>query len=169
MRRISIRRAGHDCRVTCSHERKGDHGICSDEWTYLIEEYGFAFGIKVFSFVYPASVNVETLSYRPEAPLASCEWHSLEPRETNWAHSDGCEVFQGKRCFFEGGNYGLADRLVLDGKLNPLDFGQAEGFWLVLENEFKRQLELRPVVKEIEDVCPHCKGSGNVLIPWRPA
>ena len=67
---------GYDCLYDeCKHERKGEHGICSDVWHYLLaDEQGiegtqFAVTVDVFSHYYPATVPPivlqEMLQLRP--------------------------------------------------------------------------------------------------------
>lgn len=58
MKRIFNVAPGYDCRTTCKHTVKGEHGICSDTWIYAIvdQDARAALQLVVSTPFYPATV-----------------------------------------------------------------------------------------------------------------
>lgn len=129
MQRITRVEPGYDCRTVCKHERKGEHGICSDVWFFVITDGRRAVSLSVFSADYPATV---------ERPLPECLdkssgvglcWHEATHAEDSEGRE--CDVLPAGRCKGDTTYLGARDFWREHG--DPRQLAQAEEFWIALE------------------------------------
>lgn len=126
MKRQFILRPGYDCRKECSHEPKGEHGICSDVWFYVVSEGPHAVSLEIFSADYPPTVERATLTGFLQRPFSGgLFFHHADPS------GNRCEFVEGGLCKSDCSYRCAQDLWEAHG--NPNQREQGEAFWLALE------------------------------------
>lgn len=131
VRRGSRRDPGYDCRVTCEHEEKGDHGISGGVWWYWVSDGERAVSLMVLTNDYPPSVERPL----PLALVEMCEgvlgYHTADPEGRE------CSMLaDGARCRSDESYIGGQSFWKKHG--SPAQFEQPESFWAALEEELRR-------------------------------
>lgn len=158
---------GYDCRRTCNHTPKGDHGINADEWwfTVIAGDSRVALTLVVVSSDYPPTVDhTETMHWSGRKFYArNFIRHSAYAwtREQVLGFTGECEYLG--RCNSESMSILYAEDftqmyLVYDAKLE-----QPESFWLAMERELVQAIsdisEARLADGDLRwKVCSCCKG-----------
>lgn len=169
---------GYDCRAECQHERRGDHGICSDIWTYAVvdRDARAALEFQLSTPFHPATVDVSSLSdFSRKFGGRNVAMHfgyptSKEqvlgrPTSTNCAYVGTC---------YDAGTWGLmADELAahfdqaqgLEGVGDPLT--RQPALWAALEDKLAALVTQRRADRLSDGdlrwrVCEHCGGAGVV-------
>ena len=130
---------GYDCRVECKHEPKGDHGIASDEWHYVVSEGERAVSLSMLSQCYPPSVDRESMDPAVRSILfdrdliGSLRTHVTDPG------GGYCEWVEGGACKSDVTCLGAAEFWKEHGESTQPE--QGEAFWLALERELKERFE----------------------------
>lgn len=160
---------GYDCRTTCAHTPKGDHGIHGDEWIYIVEaeDRKTALALTVFSNKYPPTVDIANLPAALIRPIgADLSLHVSFPTEP-----DAClSTAVGQDCAYVNGTchtYYTSALVARDfytehggGDVDP-----TEAFWRALEAVF---ISLNASARESAHKaaewqrCNHCDGLGRI-------
>jgi hypothetical protein len=128
MERKTIIRPGYDCRVKCTHETPGDHGICGDEWVFIVMDGERAVSLNILSSDYPPTVErVGMPGILERAIPGALTWHRYAPdgHECPWVAGGTCEndsTYTGARDFWKAHAVGEQSE-------------QPESFWKALEAE----------------------------------
>lgn len=178
--RIFNAKPGFDCRIECNHEIKGQHGICSDMWTYAIvnRDARAALELTIMTPFYPQTVDVGSL---PDFlrrfvgsnilmhfgyPINKLQVLKHEPPVTDCVYIGTC---------YKGGSWSMmADELVKANfdqaqglKRNPRTLGEQPALWTALESKLVELTEEMQAAR-LQDgdlrwqVCEHCTGQGVI-------
>ena len=150
LRRITHVRPGYDCRnVPCKHERKGDHGIAGDEWTYVVTDGQTAINLSVLTSRYPDTVPPVAREVAREAinrdgygNLPSDLGRHFTKRVSEWeCPLESCLWLDGQPCFYDGSGLQALEFWLAHGDGSKPE--QGEAFWVALEAEWREQAERR--------------------------
>lgn len=126
--RKTIIRPGYDCRVKCTHDPPGDHGICGDEWVFVVMDGPRAVSLNVLSADYPPTVERATLPGVLRKPMPSgLTVHHADP------HGRECDWVTGGKCVCEV-SWLWATAFWREYAVGQQS-EQPESFWLALESE----------------------------------
>lgn len=133
---------GYDCRVECKHEKKGDHGIASDEWSYVVMDGERAVSLHMLSDRYPASAPPERM--HPEVRRILLERPFIGRLFEHHANPTGCECewVTGGRCQGDVTYLGAGEFWAAHGDSTQPE--QSEAFWQALEAELEDRLPTVP-------------------------
>ncbi len=155
---------GYDCirhpcgKRGCGTNPGSSHGICSDQWCFVVSDGHSALTLEVSSGKYPDSVPA-TVKREPEG--ATLTIHSPVPlHEGNSA--DECERIPGGKCYSDGW-FGAARDMFLES--GAPTFEQPEKLWLALEAWFAENVAPR-VAEAVAAACPTC-GQHRPDVPVR--
>lgn len=130
MKRETVVRPGFDCRTECKHDPPGDHGICGEEWCYVVSDGGRALSLGFLSAHYPDSVTEPLPDVLRQGVAGPLMLHSADPNGVT------CQWVTGGRCSLESISYLSSGRLwALYG--DPRQTEQSEAFWLALETKLR--------------------------------
>ncbi len=132
MKRQTIVRPGYDCRTECKHEPQGDHGICGDEWIYVVSDGESALVYSVLSDHYPAGVDREAL---PAVLLRGIGGPMAIHRPGKGHDAMACQYIDGGWCSIETIGY-LCGMNFWKEHGDPKQSEQSEAFWQALEADF---------------------------------
>ncbi len=131
---------GYDCRVECKHEKKGNHGIGSDEWVYVVSDGPRAVSLSMLSHDYPPTVDREAMG--PAVRRILFDHRALiGTLHTHEAHPGGqpCEYVAGGHCKCDVTYLGAAEFWAAHGDSTQPE--QGEAFWQALERELADRFE----------------------------
>ncbi len=137
MKRQTIVRPGYDCRVKCEHDPPGDHGICGDEWIYVVSDGEAALVYSVLSDRYPATVDRSTL---PEVLLRGMGGAMAIHRPGKSDEAMACQYIDSGWCDIDTIGY-LIGRDFWKKHGDPKQSEQSEAFWQALEKDFRTYKE----------------------------
>lgn len=174
---------GYDCRVTCSHERKGDHGIHCTEWVYTVvdRDAHIALELDVYTPFYPVSVQPRQYLHNiiDQKPFhgAYLRWHYgyaiNRTQVLAGPDTERCKLIG--RCWPDGSGIAADELVKLHFERNTEDgwpkdskqLSEQPTLWAALEQKLKERLsDLGQDRREDGDlkwaVCEHCKGTGTI-------
>ena len=128
--RKSFKIPGYDCRDgRCQHTPKGDHGICGEEWVYVVKGGDRAVSTSLHTRIYPATVPARPLDDPPY--YGGIGFHrGWQPYEE--CTSRPCDWVDGGKCYSDVG-FGIGDDLWKRTG-DAARFEQSEEFWKLLES-----------------------------------
>jgi hypothetical protein len=131
MERKTIIRPGYDCRVKCSHDPPGNHGIAGDEWVFVVMDGERAVSLSILSNDYPPTVEREHLPDVLREPITGAlAWHRYHPdgHDCSWVAGGKCEH---DVSYLEAGRFWKEHAVGNQSE-------QPASFWLALEEELRQ-------------------------------
>lgn len=173
-KRATFEEPGHDCRVECKHEVKGDHGICSSIWVYLVTDGECTLALDVYSGIFPPTVERRASSiieYPNGRELTlHVPWVCGDNAEEDIQHGRRgreCELIPAGRCWMPHSS-SLGARDFWRANYVCAQFQQPETFWEALRAKAEELIKAaREHAKEFAHLkqCPTCRGRGVIEVP----
>jgi hypothetical protein len=169
MKRHQYKVEGYDCRASCSHRVKGEHGICSEKWNYVLtrDDGDVAITLMVSSGIYPATVTDCGQEPHGSDLTLHIGWPTTrgELRRGDAAGSE-CTAVKRGRCFDAEMTFTTAigaDDFCKTHFVNGAGYEQPERFWKALEDKLVEwSKSVPPDIGKTYERCMHCDGTGTV-------
>lgn len=186
MNRVFNVESGFDCRTECKHERKGEHGISSDTWTYAVidSDARAALELRVMTPFYPTTVNVKSLpvflqKFRGANVCMHFGYPINKAQVMDGVRTRICEYIG---VCYDAGSWGLMGDELVDAHFNqeqglqqgpigpvvlPHILKEQPALWAALEERLAELVKQRQAERASDGdlrwrVCEHCVGQGVV-------